>query len=79
MEPVKGMVAVERTVNEGETPSLSQKGRDGGKGGFKGRKWARDQSDGRETGCWADGLFCSKMFKVKGHSLPHFYFIQRMN
>lgn len=78
MEPVKGMVAAERTLNEGETPRLSRKGRDGGRSGCKSRKRARDQSDGRQIGCWADGLFCSKMFKVKGHSSPHSRFIQRM-
>lgn len=77
MEPVRGSVAVGRTTNAFETPRLSLRGSDRSKGGYKSRKWARDQSDGREKGCWADGLFCSKMFKVKGHSLAHLFYTER--
>lgn len=80
MEPVKGMVAVERITNElkRHLGHLREEGteaevlREAG-------KWARDQSNGRESCCWADGVFCSKMFKVKGHSLAHCYFTQRVN
>lgn len=65
MEPVKGMVAAERTTNEFKK-HLGCLGKEGWRQGcLKSRKWARDQSNRRETDCWADGLFCSKMFKVK--------------
>lgn len=65
MEPVKGMVAAERTTNELKR-HLGCLRKEGTEARVVSKaEWARDQSVGWERGCWADGLFCSKMFKVR--------------
>lgn len=65
MEPVRGLVAAERTTNEFKRHlgCLRKEGKEARV--VTKAEWARDQSNGRETGCGADGLFCSKMFKVR--------------
>lgn len=81
MEPVRGLVAVDRTTNEFKRHLGCLR-----KEGMEARVVRKAESGpeisqlgGRRAVCWADGLFCSKMFKVKGHSLAHFYFTQRVN